>query len=201
MKNKKNIGSFLYLAVLMVIIIAVFSAISSGSKPKSVTYAELVNLFKEEQVTEFEMVGAKVSCKLKDNSIVTHTIVSFSLFQSTIIDKYVIPQQEAGIIKNYDFSEGFTIPWWVSFIPYLLLFGAIILVWWYTTKQMNGKNGGGFAKVRVKMGSDEKKTVKPLPMSRVPTRKRKNLKKSLTFSKRPENILKSARVSPKAFCL
>lgn len=200
MKNKKNIGSFLYLAVLMVIIIAVFSAISSGSKPKSVTYGELVNLFKEEQVTEFEMVGAKVSCKLKDDTIVTHTIVSFQLFQSTIIDKYVIPQQEAGIIKNYDFSEGFTIPWWVNFIPYLLLFGAIILVWWYTTKQMNGKNGGGFAKVRVKMGSDEKNRKTFADVAGADEEK-EELEEIVDFLKSPRKYLEIGARIPKGVLL
>lgn len=156
MKNKKNIGGFLYLAALLVIIIAIFSAITSAAKPKQISYSELVNLFKNEQVTEFRMVGAKVSCKLKDNTVVTHTLVSFQLFESTIIEKYVIPQQEAGIITEYDFEEGFTLPWWVSFVPYLLIFGLIAFGWWYTTRQMNGKAGGGFAKLRVKMGSDEK---------------------------------------------
>ena len=156
MKNRKSIGSFLYLAILMFIIIGIFFAASNRSKPKPISYGELVDLFKNEQVEEFEMVGTEVSCLLKDGTVVTHSIVSFQLFQSTIIEKYVIPQQEAGIITYYNFKEGFTLPWWASFIPYLLIFGALIFFWWYTTKQMNGKAGGGFGKARVKMGSDEK---------------------------------------------
>lgn len=200
MKNKKNIGSFLYLAVLLVIIIGIFSAITSGSKPKTVSYGELVNLFKNEQVTEMEMVGAKVSCKLKDNTVVTHTIISFQLFQSTIIEKYVIPQQEAGIITDYNFKEGFTLPWWVSFVPYLLLFGIIIAFWWYTSKQMNGKGGGGFAKVRVKMGSDEKnrKTFNDVAGA---DEEKEELEEIVDFLKSPKKYLEIGARIPKGVLL
>lgn len=200
MKNRKNIGGFLYLAVLLVIIIGIFSAITNGSKPKSVSYGELVELFKNEQVTEFEMVGAKVSCKLKDGSVITHTLVSFQLFQSTVIEKYVVPQHEAGIITNYNFKEGFTLPWWVSFIPYLLIFGMIILVWWYTTKQMNGKAGGGFAKVRVKMGSDEKdrKTFKDVAGA---DEEKAELEEIVDFLKSPRKYLEIGARIPKGVLL
>lgn len=200
MKNKKNIGSFLYLAVLLVIIIGIFSAITSGSKPKTVSYGELVNLFKNEQVTEMEMVGAKVSCKLKDNTVVNHTIISFQLFQSTIIEKYVIPQQEAGIITDYNFKEGFTLPWWVSFVPYLLLFGIIIAFWWYTSKQMNGKGGGGFAKVRVKMGSDEKnrKTFDDVAGA---DEEKEELEEIVDFLKSPKKYLEIGARIPKGVLL
>ena len=200
MKNRKNIGSFLYLAILLIIIIGIFSAISSRSKPKSISYGELVDLFKNEQVVEFEMVGSDVSCLLKDGTVVTHSIISFQLFQSTIIEKYVLPQQEAGIITYYNFKEGFTLPWWVSFIPYLLIFGMIILVWWYTTKQMNGKAGGGFAKARVKMGADEKdrKTFKDVAGA---DEEKAELEEIVDFLKSPRKYLEIGARIPKGVLL
>ncbi len=199
MKNKKSIGGFLYLAILLVIIIAIFSAVTSTSKPQSISYGRLVELFKNEQVTEFDMVGSKVSCLLKDGSVVTHTIVSFELFRTTIIEQYVIPQQQAGIITDYNFEEGFTLPWWVSFVPYLLIFGLIIAVWWFTSRQMNGKSGG-FAKVRVKMGSDEKdrKTFADVAGA---DEEKEELVEIVDFLKNPQKYLEIGARIPKGVLL
>ena len=157
LKKKRNVGGFIYLTLLVVIIISIFSAVAGGAKPTAVTYKKLVDLFAEEQVTEFSVVGYDISCKLKDGSVVTHELLSFEMFRTNIFDKYVIPQQQAGIITEYNLEEGFSLPWWVSFLPYLLIIGTIVLFWVFTSKQMGGKGGAGFAKPRIKMGSDEKK--------------------------------------------
>ncbi len=157
LKKKRNVGGFIYLTILVVIIISIFSTVAGGAKPTAVTYKKLVDLFADEQVTEFSVVGYDISCKLKDGSMVTHELLSFEMFRTNIFEKYVIPQQEAGIITEYNLEEGFSLPWWVSFLPYLLIIGTIILFWVFTSKQMGGKGGAGFAKPRIKMGSDEKK--------------------------------------------
>ena len=156
-KKKLNVGSFIYLAVLAIIVIVIFSTVMNGAKPERVSYKELVDLFESKQVTEFEVVGYNISCKLKDSSIVEHKFLSFEMFRTGIYEKYVVPQHQEGIITTYDLKEGFTLPWWVSFLPYLLIIGMIVLFWVMTSRQMGGKSGPGFAKPRIKMGSDEKK--------------------------------------------
>ena len=156
LKKKFNLGGFIYLAILVVIIISIFSTVSKGAEPKKVSYGELLDLFREEKVTELRVVDYDVSCKLKDNSFVKHSLLSFDIFRTNILDKYATPQYEKGIITVMELDEGFTLPWWVSFVPYILIFGMILLVWLFTSKQMNGK-APGFAKARVRMGNEEKK--------------------------------------------
>lgn len=143
------------MAIVVIIIISIFSSITNSAQPKTVTYGELTDLFANEQVEEFEVVGYKVSCLLNDGSVVTHELLSFELFRTNILEKYAIPQHRAGTIKSFDIKEGFTLPWWVSFIPYLLIFGVLIVFFVMMSKQGGGK-APGFTKLRVKMGSDEK---------------------------------------------
>ncbi len=152
--KKRNLSGILYFLLLVVLVVTFFSIFGRGQEPAKVTYSQLINLFQEEQVTKFEVVGYKISCELKDQSIVTHEIFSLELFKENIMP-LVLEQQEKGIITDYDFKEGFTIPWWVSFLPYLLLIALFIAVWYFTSRQMNGK-APSFAKARVKMGQDEK---------------------------------------------
>lgn len=199
MKKKFNVGSLVYLAILVIIIVVVFTTITSASEPKKVTYGELVDLFRTEQVSEFKVVGYDVSCLLKDGSMVTHELLSLELFKSNILEQYVLPQQEAGIITNYDLTEGFTLPWWVSFIPSILLFALIIAVWVFTTKQMNGK-APGFAKARVRLGSDEKKKKTFADVAGA-NEEKEELEEIVDFLKSPKKYLEIGARIPKGVLL
>ncbi len=155
MKKKRSIGGLIYMVLVVIIVISIFSAITDSSKPETVTYSELINLFATEQVTEFEVVEYDISCILKDGRIVTHELLSLELFRSNVFEKYAIPQYEAGIITFFDFKEGFTLPWWVSFVPYIFALGLVIVFFVMISRQSSGK-APGFSKARVRMGSDEK---------------------------------------------
>ncbi len=199
MKKRFNLGGFIYLAILIVIIVMIFTSITDASKPETVTYSQLVELFRTEQVEQFEVVGYQVSCKLKDGKEVTHELLSFELFRSNIIDTYVLPQSESGIITDYNLKEGFTLPWWVSFIPTILIFGSIIAIWIFTSKQMNGK-APGFAKARVRLGSDEKKKKTFLDVAGADEEK-EELEEIVDFLKNPRKYLEIGARIPKGVLL
>lgn len=199
MNKRRKIGGFIYLAILVVIVITIFSTVTNGAKPKTVSYSELIDLFRTEQVKEFQVVGYDISCKLQNSTVVTHELLSLDLFKTNILEKYVLPQQEAGIITAYDLKEGFTLPWWVSFVPYLLIFGMIILVWVFTSKQMNGK-APGFSKVRVRMGNEEKKkkTFKDVAGA---DEEKEELEEIVDFLKAPKKYLEIGARIPKGVLL
>jgi len=148
--KKKNFGGLIYVGLVIVIALLIYSTISSSAKPKVVTYSDLLNYFEQKQVEEFEVKGYNVTCKLKDGTIVTHKLLSYNTFEDTVIEKYAIPQN----IK-FDLNEGFTLPWWFQFLPYLLVVGVGIFLYYMMAKQLGGK-GGGFSKARIKMGNEEK---------------------------------------------
>ena len=159
-RNKKSgIHRFLYLIIIGVIVFSVFSVFNRGEKIEKVPYGELVQLFTEEKVTSFEVEGLEVTCILADETKVRHELVSLSMFYEDIMPM-VREQQKNGIVKEYNFKEGFTMPWWVSLLPYVLMIGLFVAFFVITQRQMNGSKGHGFTRMRVKTGADqrEKKT-------------------------------------------
>ena len=87
-----------------------------------------------------------------------YDLYSFSVFYEDFHD-LILEQYKAGTIEKYDYTEGFTLPWWASFVPYLvIMFGAMAL-WYFMMNRAGGGGAGGFArfsKARTKLGSDEK---------------------------------------------
>ena len=78
-------------------------------------------------------------------------------------------QEEAGvgvgILSTYDNSPANTMPWWVYYLPALIVIIALIALYYFAMKNMmkNGGPGGGkmsgFGKAHVKMPSDDKNKV------------------------------------------
>ena len=63
---------------------------------------------------------------------------------------------------NYTYTVGWQMPWWLSFIPYILLIVVFFILW---SSMMNRSGLGGdkgvtkFSKARTRLGSEEKKKV------------------------------------------
>ena len=155
--NKKRAGlhGVLYAVILFALVVGMFSMFNRGDEIKKVSYGQVVNYFNTQQVQSFELEGAKLTCLLKDNTKVTHELLSLGMFEAELMPT-IIEQQKAGVITDYDFTEGFTIPWWVNMLPTLLLVGLMVFFFVMTNRQMNGGKAPGFARVRVKTGADQK---------------------------------------------
>ena len=157
MKHNKKTGiqGLLYLAIIAIIIFSVFSMLNKGDEVKKISYGEMVSYFNNQQVEAFELEGTKLTCQLKDGTKAVHELLSLGMFEAEVMP-LVLEQQKAGVITNYDFSEGFTLPWWVSMLPSFLLIAVVIFFFVMTSRQMNGGKAPGFARVRVKTGADQK---------------------------------------------
>ena len=85
-----------------------------------------------------------------------YSLISFSVFYEDF-HELIAEQKDKGIIEEYDYKQGFTAPWWLGIIPYLLLFGVMIWLWY---SMMNNQGGAGgvarFSKARTRLGSEEK---------------------------------------------
>ena len=158
-RNKaRDIGFYVLLAV---IIIAIFVTMTNEAEPEEVVYSDLVDLFTGEKVQSFVTEGDTIILTVRtgDPDLPTETVeydlYSFSLFYEDF-NEIVQQQYEAGIIEEYDYSEGFTLPWWVSFLPYIILIALMIGM----SVSMNRQGGAGgigrFSKARTRLGSEEK---------------------------------------------
>ncbi len=130
----------------------------------SLKYSEIRNLFEQEKVDSFVVEGDKLIITLKQpidgNSTIKYDLYNFGVFYEDF-HELINEQYQAGIIKNYDYNVGWKAPWWVSFVPYIIILGVFALFWY---SMINKQGGGGagiakFGKARTKLASDEKKKV------------------------------------------
>ena len=196
MKRKRYTGLFVYL-LIFALIVAGFSYFSRGkSESKNVTFSELVSYFQKDEVKSFTVKGANVSVELTDGSNKTHTLLSLGLF-----DEYCMPLvKDSKNLKDYNFTEGFTLPWWVSFLPYLLMIGLFIAFFVYTSRQMNGGKAPSFARARVRMGQDEddQKTFDDVAGA---DEEKEELSEMVEFLKSPKRFLEIGARIPKGVLL
>jgi len=130
----------------------------------SLQYSEIRRLFEQEKVESFEVKGDDLILTLKEpinnSNVITYELYSFAVFYEDmheLIDK----QYAEGIIKDYDYRVDWVAPWWLQFLPYLLIVGVFAL-FWYTMINKQGGGGAGIAKfgrARTRLASEEKKKV------------------------------------------
>ena len=84
MNNRNRIRSIVSWGVLLLVCVIAASLISTMVKKDTVKYSDIVGYFKDEQVTEFEIVGNKLTYKLvqegetpeKEKSFVRSSVTS-----------------------------------------------------------------------------------------------------------------------------
>ena len=166
--NRNRTRDLGFYVLLIVLLIATIFTMTKGDKEEPMVYSDLVDLFKEEKVKSFVTEGTDIILKLRTGETdpatgeelteeKTYSMYSFSVFYEDF-HELIAQQYQDGIIEDYDYTEGFTIPWWASFLPYLLLIGAAMWLWYMMMKQSGGAGGGvaKFSKARTRLGSEEK---------------------------------------------
>ncbi|MBQ7896280.1 MAG: ATP-dependent zinc metalloprotease FtsH, partial [Oscillospiraceae bacterium] len=120
--------------------------------------------FQQEKVQSFTTEGNTIILNIRTGDEVqpleekTYDLYSFSVFYEDFHD-LIWQQYESGILEDYEYDEGFVVPWWASFLPYLLIMGGAMLLWYVMMTKAGGGGAGGvakFSKARTRLGSDEK---------------------------------------------
>ena len=164
---KSNWKSWLIFGALMIAVIIVASMIirnSNGGRKRIDTFSEVVTKFERDEVVEFllskdntlyikDVSGVEYYYKVRDINLFTERL-------SNTINKNV----EKGTLKQYEYEPLTTYPFWIQWIPLLLVIVGAIVMYRFTMKQI--ANGAGdigkinsFGKAKLKLGSDEKKRV------------------------------------------
>lgn len=165
MNTKKNKGRDIgFYVLLLVLVVCIIFTMTRSDDSKDLSYADVIQLFKDEKVESFEYDGSSdeltMKVRQKDGKTKEETvsIYNFSLFYSDLGD-LIEEQRAAGIIEDYEIYQPET-NWFGMMIPYLIMFGIIILFWYIMMNKMNGGGGAGaagkFGKARTRLGSEEK---------------------------------------------
>ena len=156
-----------YVLILVILAATVFSMLG-GKKEQETTYSDLVDLFKAEQVQSFVTRGDEIVLQLRTGEKDSETgeeltetrtveLYSFSVFYQDFRE-LIAEQHESGVLEEYDYKEGFVVPWWVGLLPYIILIALAMWFWSSMMKQAGGGAGGftKFSKARTRVGIDDK---------------------------------------------
>lgn len=163
-KQGRSIAPFIYLLVLL----AVFSwALNAfGQKTNTIPYSQLVELFQNEQVSQFLVEGNSITLVLRTPINGKNTITSgladpegFRSQMQSLFDRQI----KSGVLTTYDFVADKTYTPYDFILPLLVAGGVLLLAWTFIMARMNGAGGGNpmaqFGKARTVLGVPDNRKV------------------------------------------
>ena len=164
-KRARDLGFY---ALVLVILLALIFSLTNSGKADVPTYSEVIDLFRNQQVESFELSGNELYLYLREpfegETELVKVIADLDKFDRDL-GELILEQKAAGILTEYDMTEGFQTPWWLSFLPYLIIMIVFAVLWYSMMMRAGGGGAGGvakFSKARTRNASEaaEKKTFK-----------------------------------------
>ena len=204
-KNRaRGIGFYMLIGV---IILAVIFYLTTPAEQKEYTYSEIETLFREEKVKSFSLEGDELTLNLYSadsdgNTTIKKTLPNPNWFREDLGD-LIDAQTASGVLTEYDYVKGWTAPWWMSILPYLITVVLFIGVWYLL---MNKSGGGGapgvgkFGKAHTRTGEENLKKVTFADVAGAEEEK-EELSEIVDFLKRPQNYTAMGARIPKGVLL
>ena len=169
-QNWKSIIFYILIPVLLIGSIFLFSAQNKNTTAKN--YSDIVNLFRNDQVTQFELdlSSGNLTYKLvtdKENTVNRYTVPSVAYFIDDIsdyVDKYNDTHPDKQIVYNY--KKGSSNSWWMSMLPTFIFTVLIIFMFIWLMRKMTSSIGNetnrtlGFGRIKSKTQSGEESDKK-----------------------------------------
>ena len=163
-KQGRSIAPFIYLLVLLAVFSWALNAL--GPKTNTIPYSQLVELFQNEQVSQFWVEGNSITLVLHTPINGKNTITSgladpegFRSQMQSLFDQ----QTKSGVLTAYDFVADKTYTPYDFILPLLVAGGVLLLAWTFIMARMNGAGGGNpmaqFGKARTVMGVPDNRKV------------------------------------------
>ena len=193
-------GLYFLAAIMLMLAFYAFSGSSGGA---AVTYSQVQDLFEKEQVKSFYVKdGTDLYLNLQDGTLVRNELSSVEVFREDLGD--LIQEQKArGILVDYDLAPVYTPPWWSEIILYVLLIGAVFLLWQYAMARAQGggvDQGRKFGRARIRFGSDGNKKVNFTDVAGADEEK-EELREIVQFLQEPQKYLDLGARIPKGVLL
>lgn len=161
MKSKGTLKVVIFYVVLIgVLLIAITSIMGSVANDEK-TYGEILQLFTSEQVKECYVGNDNILLiKTKDDKEITYELRDVGIFYNDLSEE-IKKQINEGKIEKFDYEPVKKTPWWLSFLPYIIVMVLFVALWLFVMNQATGRGGkmNSFGKSRAKLSSDDKKKV------------------------------------------
>ena len=172
MKKNSNLKIIIFYIVLFAVVILALSFMFNQNGEEKVTYSQIVDYFKSDRVAEFVVdedfyIEMKVYEVDADGNILTsgdtktigYQLQSLGLFVEDCSEYYKANQN----LKSYDIEPETVFPWWVAFLPYLIVIIVLVILYFAMRNAANSAGGAGkmnsFGKAKVKTPQNDKNKV------------------------------------------
>ena len=172
MKKNSNLKIIIFYIILFAAVILALSFMFNQNGEEKVTYSQIVDYFKSDRVAEFVVdddfyIEMKVYEIDADGNVLTsgdtktigYQLQSLGLFVEDCSEYYKSNQN----LKSYDIEPETVFPWWVAFLPYIIVIVVLVILFFAMKNAANAGNGAGkmnsFGKARVKMPQNDKNKV------------------------------------------
>ena len=189
-KNRaRDIGFYLLIGVIL---IALMFYLTSPEEDTNYTYSEIEDFFVQERVQSFTLKGKELTLNLRENDPsgkekIVQELPSAQWFRDDLGD-LIAEQKEAGILEEYDYQEGWSAPWWLAFLPYMLVIIGAIVLWYVMMNRMGGGGGapgvGRFGKAHTRTTEESRKKYTFADVAGAEEEK-EELREIVDFLKRP----------------
>lgn len=216
-------GPGFYLILLLVIIFIVSNLDDVTATREEISYPELLKAIEEDRVERIQTIETTVYGLYKGSHISEKEFSTGGKydFKSRIItgesfyeDVKRIESKKTGIpldeITANDFSFQIDIqpppeaPWWLSFVPFIIILVLFGLFWFFFMQQAQGGGGGNrvmtFGKSRAKMHTDDKRKTTFKDVAGADEEK-EELREIVDFLKNPKKYLELGARIPKGVLL
>ena len=159
---KANLKVIFFYVILIAGALLLTTVLFGGVAKEDVQYSDIIKAFDEKKVESF-VVNDKdeITLTMKDGGELKYRLRDLGLFW-TQEGETITEQYADGTISFYDMEAPAETPWWLSFLPYVIMLVIFVVMWFYLMNQMSGGRGSkinAFGRARTKLGADEKKKV------------------------------------------
>ena len=157
--KKLSLRDISFYALILLIFVGTLWTLQNMNTGETVTYAQ-VRLALEKQKVERLVVDQDnvLTMELREGGTMTYRLYSFDLFYTDFND-LIVEQWRAGYLLDYDYPEDPTPPLWMDFLPYLAIFLAFGLMWYFMFLRQAGGGGGGGGDRTVRFGRARTRTL------------------------------------------
>lgn len=196
-------GASFYILIFIIIVAIVHFYGNPAPDKIQLSFSEFVIQLQKQNVEEMSIVENTVIGKLKSQEQTFETYIPPIVMSQALLDKYILPQIESGVLKKVVGQPPAKTPWFLDILPSVFMILIFVVLWFVFMQQSQG--GGSrvmsFGKSRAKLHKeDERKKVTFNDVAGLDEEK-EELQEIVDFLKNPRKYIELGARIPKGILM